>query len=721
VSYVSACDHRRAAGVVVPRRVVAVAAALAATVLVTAVGFAGAAAASDRLAKQPPMGWNDWYAVGCDTSEQVIEETADAFVRTGLKAAGYEYVGIDACWQLPQRDAEGRLVPDPQKFPSGIKAVADYVHSRGLKLGIYEDGGSVDCGGGPGSLGHEQIDADTFAAWGVDLLKYDNCGEHGPYPETQAGYEARYTAMGDALKRTGRAILFDLAEWGVSSPWEWGDRVGNMWSVGENLSAGEDSWGALKRIIEENAPLAPFAHPGAWNNPDHLQVGLGGMTDTEYRTHFSLWAEMAAPLLIGSDVRNATPATMKILLNRDVIAVDQDPLGIQGRVVQEHGTTLHGNKPYGVPEVFSKPLVNGDRAVALYNASDAARTITVSASRVGLPRAAHYELRDLWSGVRSESAGTISARVPAHGTTMYRISALRSRDEALPPATTLSVTASDQADPSRPAVVAPGMKAHVATTLLDEGTTDLRDVRVTVQAPAGWTVRPRGAHSRARLGSGDELLTDWEVQAPSTAAPGSYRLRVTGAYRWNGSPFTVAETLEVHVIQPPPAGTTGLSALDWFSADVYYAPVVKDANVVNFGAGDDPGNLKPMTIAGTTYPKGLGTSAPTSVVYYLGGRCSRLVTDVGIDDTVSGFLLWGWVDTGGHAIFRIKADGKTVAETDVKTAAQGPSTLSANVKGATWVELEADDAGSTSTPEIYGDTGYWWDRTDWAMPQLTCR
>src|SRR3954471_15804287 len=380
-------------------------------------------AAGNGLARTPPMGWNDWNSFGCGVSEALVKQTADVMVSSGMAAAGYQYVNIDDCWMLSSRDAAGNLVPDPTKFPDGIAGTAAYVHGKGLKLGIYEDAGTKTCAGYPGSLGHEQTDADDFAAWGVDYLKYDNCNNQSD--GSLADYEARYTAMRDALARTGRKIVYSICEWGVNDPAAWAGDVGNLWRTTGDIS---DNWNSLKSIITQNAPLAAAAHPGAWNDPDMLEVGNGGMTDTEYKTHFSLWAEMAAPLLIGTDLRKATAETLAIYSNKDVIAVDQDKLGVQGQVIASHGGLM----------VFNKPLANGDRAVALYNSTDAPARVTTSAAQIGLRAARAYRLRDLWSKAKTETAGTIAATVPAHGTVLYRV-ARTSGWRNLAPATSLDL------------------------------------------------------------------------------------------------------------------------------------------------------------------------------------------------------------------------------------------------------------------------------------------
>jgi alpha-galactosidase len=379
-----------------------------ATVTGTVLTSSPAAAKDATLSLTPPMGFNNWNAFGCDVSADLIMQTADAIVATGLQDAGYEYVNIDDCWAELERDSEGRLVPDDVKFPDGISAVADYVHGLGLKLGIYADAGTDTCAGYPGSLGYEEIDAQTFADWGVDYLKYDNCFNNSD--GSQQDYINRYQAMEDALDATGRPIVYSICEWGSSAPWEWAGDVGHLWRTTGDI---QDNWESLRDIISRNLPLAEAAGPGHWNDPDMLEVGNGGMTQTEYQTHFSMWAVMAAPLLIGSDLRDVSQETLDILLNEDVIAVDQDPLGAQGTVVSDVGGLI----------VVDKPLDDGSHAVALYNSTDTDADIATSADQLGLPAAASYQLTDLWSKETSETDSEIAATVPAHGTTLYRVEA----------------------------------------------------------------------------------------------------------------------------------------------------------------------------------------------------------------------------------------------------------------------------------------------------------
>jgi alpha-galactosidase len=275
--------------------------ALAAAPLAGAIAAAPPAAAlNNGLALTPQMGFNDWNAYGCNVSESLIKSTADKLVSSGLTADGYDYVNIDDCWLQKSRDSSGNLQPDFTKFPDGISGTAAYVHSKGLKLGIYEDAGTATCAGYPGSLGHETADAKQFAAWGVDYLKYDNCNNTGVAAQT------RYTAMRDALAATGRPILFSLCSWGQESVWTWGAGVGNSWRTTGDISA---SYSRMLSIFHSNVVLAPYAGPGHWNDPDMLEIG-NGMSTTEDQSEFSLWAEMAAPLISGTNLVSASSTTL---------------------------------------------------------------------------------------------------------------------------------------------------------------------------------------------------------------------------------------------------------------------------------------------------------------------------------------------------------------------------------------------------------------------------
>jgi alpha-galactosidase len=286
-----------------------------------------ALAVDNGLGLTPQMGWNSWNKFACNINEDLIKSTADALISTGLAKAGYTYLNLDDCWEAPARDSNGRLWGHPETFPSGMKVLGDFIHEKGLKYGIYSDAGYQTCAGNPGSLGYEAIDAATFAEWGIDYLKYDNCFHDDTAPEV------RYPPMQNALNATGRPILFSMCEWGIDNPATWAPALGNSWRTTGDIT---DDWEAMMTKVDQNAPLYKYAGKGAWNDPDMLEVGNGGMTNDEYITHFSLWAIMKAPLIIGCDITNMSAETQNILMNTEVIAINQDPLGQQGYVVSQN-------------------------------------------------------------------------------------------------------------------------------------------------------------------------------------------------------------------------------------------------------------------------------------------------------------------------------------------------------------------------------------------------
>lgn len=359
-------------------------------------------ALENGLARTPPMGWNSWNYFSSGINETIVKEIADAMVSSGMKDAGYEYIVIDDTWQATSRDANGNLVPNPTKFPSGMKALADYIHSKGLKFGLYSDRGTATCCGLPGSYGYEVKDANTFAAWGVDYIKYDNCN-----PAPGSNIVDDYTRMRDALAGCGRPIVYSICAWWYQG---WEVEVGNLWRTTNDIS---DNFSSVCSIIETNNQSAAVAGPGHWNDPDMLEVGNGGMTTTEYQAHFSMWCIMAAPLMAGNDLRNMSQETINILTNTEVIAVDQDPAGIQGTRVVDNGDL----------EVWCKPLgsaTGNTKAVALFNRSGSAATITVNWSDIGLSGSA--TVRDLWAKAdRGVYSGSYSASVPSHGVVMLKI------------------------------------------------------------------------------------------------------------------------------------------------------------------------------------------------------------------------------------------------------------------------------------------------------------
>jgi alpha-galactosidase len=383
--------------------------ALVAGLMVLALASMSRLQAADGLALTPPMGWNSWNKFGCNVSEQLIERTADAMVASGMKDAGYQYVVIDDCWQV-SRDADGRIVADAERFPHGMKAVADYVHSKGLKFGLYSDAGTGTCQKRPGSKDHEVLDAQTYAAWGVDYLKYDWCNTQGQ--DTRDAY----ARMSRALAASGRPIVFSICEWGSTRPWLWAPGVGQLWRTTGDI---RDCWdcgnaargGGVVNIIDLVQDLYPYAGPGHWNDPDMLEVGNGGLTVAEERAHFSFWALLAAPLMAGNDLATMTAETRDILTNREVIAIDQDPLGMQGRKVSHNGPL----------EVWMKPLADGSRAVILFNRGTEAGNISVDWADIGLFPGGEATVRDLWTKAQGVMTGHYQTLVGPHDVAMLRV------------------------------------------------------------------------------------------------------------------------------------------------------------------------------------------------------------------------------------------------------------------------------------------------------------
>jgi len=395
------------------------------TLILLAVVFCSATATGqkfDKLALTPPMGWNSWNKFGCDVNEALIRETADAMVASRMKDAGYQYLVIDDCWH-GARDNLGFIQPDPTRFPSGMKALADYLHSKGLKFGIYSDAGAKTCGGRPGSRGREYQDALTYAQWGVDYLKYDWCNTDG------LKAEGAYATMRDALFASGRPIVFSLCEWGNNKPWEWAKNVGHLWRTTGDIYNCFDcvkdhgtwkSWGVLQ-ILDMQKDLRTHAGPDHWNDPDMMEVG-NGMSANEDRAHFSLWAMLAAPLIAGNDLRKMSKETQAILTNEAVIAVNQDPLGIQGFKYATRENL----------EIWFKPMQGGDWAVCFLNRGDKPQRVEFDwrnepvkddfAKRELNAKGGAYEILDLWTKNKSGTTNeTFKTTVPARDVVVLRL------------------------------------------------------------------------------------------------------------------------------------------------------------------------------------------------------------------------------------------------------------------------------------------------------------
>jgi alpha-galactosidase len=362
---------------------------------------------SNGLAKTPPMGWNSWNKYQGRVTDAMIREMADAMVTSGMRDAGYVYVNIDDTWEGAHRDAKGNITTN-NKFPD-MKKLSDYVHSKGLKLGIYSSPGPKTCAGYLGSFEHEEQDAKTFAAWGIDYLKYDWCSASQVYADNEWTMSAAYAKMGNALLKSGRAIVYSLCQYGNHEVGEWGASVGgNLWRTTGDI---RDNWASMSHIGFDLQPgREKYAGPGHWNDPDMLEIGNGGMTNDEYRTHMSLWSLLASPLLAGNDLRDMTPEIKEILMNKEVIAIDQDALGKQAARVAKVGDL----------EVWRRPLADGGTAVGLFNRSGSAATVTANWSDIGVTGS--HAVRDLWAHQDIGSKdGSFSADVPSHGVVLIKV------------------------------------------------------------------------------------------------------------------------------------------------------------------------------------------------------------------------------------------------------------------------------------------------------------
>jgi len=358
------------------------------------------------------MGWNSWNHFKCDrTNEEVIRDMADAMVSSGMRDVGYEYIVIDDCWQVGRDDA-GVIIVDSEKFPSGIAALADYVHSKGLKFGIYSDAGTHTCEGRPGSKGHEEQDAKSYAAWGVDYLKYDWCNTEGQEPI------ASYTTMRDALYKAGRPVVFSICEWGYSKPWEWAGEVGHLWRTTQDIT---DRWDGARTfnqlgwtvILEKQVGLEKYAGPGRWNDPDMLEVGNEGLTTNEARAHFTMWCMLAAPLITGNDLKNMSDEIKAILTHRELIAVNQDQLGRQGFKIYDEGNF----------EIWQKPLSNGDIAICLLNHEVRDKEYVIQWDTLKIKGFnGTYAVRNLWDDkVVGDTSSSHTVKVPGRDVVLFRL------------------------------------------------------------------------------------------------------------------------------------------------------------------------------------------------------------------------------------------------------------------------------------------------------------
>jgi len=462
-------------------------------------------ALDNGLARTPPMGYDTWNAYHCNYDAATLMGTAKAMKEAGMLELGYEYIYPDDCWLAPERTADGKLQPNPYKFPYGLKPVIDYIHSLGFKFGIYNCAGTRTCAGFPGCYGHYDECAQQFAEWGVDYIKFDWCNvPFADYPGLNHKEVAKilYSEFRDALNRTGRPIVFSMCNgWDPDvRPWEWASDVSNLWRTTMDIA---DNYDVMRDRYEQNILHGDKAGPGHWNNPDMLEVGNGGMTTTEYITHFSLWSIMAAPLVIGTNVINMSETTKHILTNKEVIDVNQDSLGIQGFRVK-HDIAQ---------DVITKPLSNGDVAVVLFSANGGG-VINTTIDEVFMdPSYPAYVLRDLWSHNETTVLKKIAAYVDAHAVAMYRIRPGKPSDA--PPHHVIYWD-------SNPALVSYAEKNFTGGLRIENlGASDMLDVQVDLEAPSDVEVMPLTKTKFPIIHMDSEEVVAWNFKLPNNTSPGS--------------------------------------------------------------------------------------------------------------------------------------------------------------------------------------------------------
>jgi alpha-galactosidase len=556
-----------------------------------------------------------------------------------------------------------------------MKALADYVHSKGLKFGIYTAAGDYTCQHRPGSGGHYAQDAATFARWGVDYVKFDWCGAHGDPEQLADQFRA-------ALDATGRPMVLTVSRHG--EPWTWKTHPDQ---TGRSSADIEDNWNTMLRNAEEEAGLSSTAGPGHWNDPDMLEVGNGAMSATEYRAHFSLWSVLAAPLISGTDLRDPSPQTLSILGNKEVIAVDQDPAGIEGDRLSTDGDR----------EVWARPLADGSRAVVLFNRGVTARRISTTASQLGLPAAKDYTVRDLWAHDTTSSTGRITAFVPAHGAAMYRVTP--AGGNAVPALTTLSAS---------PGLLPAGRPSKVTVSLETAGSQPLVDPELRVSAPDGWVVRP-SAHSTGAAAPAAPATATFTVTPPAGTATGPAELQLSASYRTAGSTSQMTAADSVFVPPPAPSGDVALSDHPRMESDNgWYMPLRVDHSFGDDFCGDCGGTI---TLHGQQFAKGLGTYASSQVSYYLGKACSTVDLTAGVDDEVAQ-MTWPLPQNPvGTVRFQVYGDGRPLLSTGTMHVGDQPVHRLLNVHGVDELKLVNDSAMD----------GNFLDHGDWAGLQASCR
>ncbi|MEN3267335.1 NPCBM/NEW2 domain-containing protein [Pseudonocardia sp.] len=678
------------------------AAALVTASLATTAAPASAAPTTQAevISPTPYMGWNTYYGLGGDFTDATIRSVADSLVSRGLAKAGYDIVWLDGGWQADvSRSEAGDLQPNPAKFPNGLKPMVDYIHSLGLKAGIYTDAGPYIPGRcGLGSGGYYQRDADQFAAWGFDAVKVDYlCGIAANLDPKTA-----FTEFAHALRNNAshRPMIFNLCnpvtspDWGnypesqqSTFSWSYAPDIAQSWRTYTDVGfQGDIKFKDVLRNYDANARHPEVVKPGAFSDPDYLAPELG-MSDEEFRTQLTLWSVAAAPLVIGSDIRKLSATTIAMLTDPDVVAINQDPAAVQAVRVGPAGTT----------ETWVKRLADGGRAVVLLNRGDSAKTLTTTASAVGL-QGPRWTLKNAWTNAVTESAGTISAAVPAHGTALFRVEPATGVP-GIPHVTAGIPQVTQVGNQTLPEgtvpVVAGGDELRAEVAVRNDGLLPVLKPAVALAAPSGWTASPLTRAPRL-LAPGKSTTFAFTVKLPLGAAPGDAALTATTSYDVIGHGRLHQATVSPVVVAPePPDGTAALSHHPWISATSGWMSPTIDESV---------GGGSPISLVGQTYPTGIGVASPSLVRYYLGQQCSRFTATVGLDDAVRNVG-----PEGATSTFQVIGDGKVLYDSGVIDR-DHPQQVDVNLTGVHVLDLVVGDAG---------DGGYN-DRADWAAPTATC-
>lgn len=666
-----------------------------ATVLAVTVAPTTAARASiydPWFAPTPYQGWNTYYGLGVDFTEDEIIEMAQSMADRGLLEAGYDIMWLDGGWAADGRDENGNLIPDPEQFPSGLNHLTDTLHSMGFRAGIYTDAGPMlptneTCTIGSGG-GYQQQDADQFARWGFDAVKVDFlCGwENDLDPETE------FRAMSEAIKNNseGRPMIMNLCN-PVTSPY-WGDYPEHMQSIGSWAYAPEiaESWrtytdvgwiGQIRfsdvlRNYDANARHPEVAGPGRWNDPDYLGPELG-MTDTEFRTQMSLWAVAAAPLVIASDVRNLSETSISILTDSDVLAVNQDRLGDQAVRVS----------PAGDQEVWVKDLEDGAKAVVLLNRSGAPAEVSTTVSETGL-NGTRVKVTDLWTDTVTEAHRVVSETVEAHGATLLRVE--RATGQPGPSRVLIgspTVTAVDDEPlpgPTSEVLTHAGTILDVTVPARNDGTRPARNVTLSVDVPEGWSVD--GQTELGQISPGRTVNAMLQLTVPESADLGSYNVQITPTSdAQNGASGVV----QVVVAPSPPTGVANLAHHPWVSGTSGWMEPTIDRSVGGWSA---------LLINDVAYETGIGVASTSDIRWYLGAACTGLSGGAGIDDAVR------WDPTGATVTYHIYGDGEVLWETGIMRRNE-LATFELDVSGVRDLQFHVSDGGD----HTYNDRANWVD------------